>query len=73
MKNLSYILTAVALLLIVAGFIVPPMGSIDGSVLTGVGEIIGLQAVATIWHAIDKGVDAKVTHGETTIDLKNDD
>ena len=53
--------------LIIAGFCVPPMGSIDGSVLTGVGEMFAFPTLWTVWHAIDKGIDAKLTHGNTSV------
>ena len=51
----------------------PPMGVIDGSVLTAVGEIFGFAALTTVWHAIDKGIDAKITHGSTEMNLTNND
>ena len=57
----------VAVGLIVASFIVPPMGIIDGSVLGAVGEIFGFAALGTVIKAIDKGVDAQVQHNNTTI------
>lgn len=69
----TILLTAVAVLLIVAGFIVPPMGVIDGSVISAVGELIAFAALLTLWHAIDKGIDAKFSHGNTTLELTNDD
>lgn len=53
--------------LIVASFIVPPLGIIDGSVLGAVGEIFGFAALGTVVKAIDKGVDAQVQHNNTTI------
>lgn len=67
------ILTILALLLIFAGFVLPPCGVIDGSVLTAVGEIFGFAALWTLVKAIEKGVDAKVTHNNTTIEINNDE
>jgi len=55
-------LTIAAIALIIAGFIVPPLGIIDGSVLTAVGELAGIGALWTIGHAIDHGIDAKLSH-----------
>ena len=37
---------AASVMLIVAGFVVPPMGEIDGSVLTAVGELLMFPTVA---------------------------
>lgn len=59
--------------LLVAGFLVPPMGIVDGSVLTGVGELAGFATLAVAAHAIDTGLNAKVTHGNTTIEVHRDD
>ena len=53
--------------LIVAGFIVPPTGRIDGSVLTAVGELFAFPTLWTVWHAIERGIDAKLTRGNTTL------
>lgn len=53
--------------LIIAGFIVPPTGSIDGSVLTAVGELFAFPTLWTVWHAIDKGIDAKMKIGKAEV------
>lgn len=60
---------AVSITLIVAGFIVPPTGEINGSVLTAVGELFGFATLWCVYHAIDKGIDTRVTHGSTTIEV----
>lgn len=59
--------SVIAVGLIIASFIVPPMGLIDGSVLAAVGELFGFAALGTVIKAIDKGVDAQVQHNNTTI------
>lgn len=38
---------AVSILLVIAGFIVPPPGVIDSSVLTAIGEVSGFTALIT--------------------------
>lgn len=53
--------------LIIAGFCVPPTGNIDGSVLTAVGELFAFPTLWTVWHAIDKGIDARVKLGKTEL------
>lgn len=61
--------------LIIAGFCVPPTGVIDGSVLKGVGELFAFPTLYTVSHAIDKGIDAKLKHGNTEViigDLNNE-
>jgi len=73
MRALAIFLSIASVALIVTGLLMPPMGIIDGSVLTAVGELFAFAALATAWHAIDKGIDAKITHGQTTVNLTNDD
>lgn len=61
----------IAVGLLIGSFFMPPQGKIDGSVLSAVGEIIGIIAIFFAWEAVDRGIDAKVTHGNTTIELNN--
>lgn len=67
-----WLLTIAAIVLIFLGFVVPPMGIIDASVLTAVGELMGFGALWTILHSIEKGIDAKLTHNNTTLEIIND-
>ena len=73
LKMVAMVLTIVSIGLIIGSFFVPPQGVIDGSVLAAVGELFAFAALFMAWEAIDRGVDAKVTHGNTTIELNNDD
>ena len=43
-----YLTLAISLLLIVGGFLLPPMGIIDGSVLTAVGELLMFGVLAQV-------------------------
>ena len=72
-KYLAAVLTFVSVGLIIGSFFVPPKGMIDGSVLAAVGELFGFAALFAAWEAVDRGIDAKVTHGQTTIELNNPD
>ena len=72
-KYLAAGLTFVSVALLGGSFFVPPMGLIDGSVLAAVGELFGFAALFAAWEAVDRGIDAKVTHGQTTIELNNPD
>lgn len=65
-------LTIVSVGLIVGGFFVPPMGVIDGSVLTACGILFAFAALFVAADAIEKGVDTKITHRDTTVELTND-
>ena len=69
-----HILTFVSVCLIIASFIVKPLGVIDPSVLAAVGEVFAFSALYTILKAIDKGgVSAKVRHHDTTVEIRHDD
>ena len=65
----------VALVLMLLGFYLPPMGEISPSVLEAVGWLFGFAALAklcdTVNTAIKTGYDAKVQHGDTTIEINN--
>ncbi len=43
-KSISTCVLVFGVILIIAGFCVPPVGVIDGSVLTGLGEIFAFSA-----------------------------
>ena len=58
-----------SLVLIALGFLVPPMGDIHPSVLTAVGELFGFATLAVVADAIRFGYDAKITHGNTTVQI----
>ena len=58
-----------SLVLIALGFLVPPMGDIHPSVLTAVGELFGFATLAIVADAIKFGYDAKITHGNTTVQI----
>lgn len=74
-KHLNIIagLTIFAVLLIVGGFFCPPMGEIDGSVLTAVGEIFAFAALWTTIFSIKRGADVTIQHGSTNVTITNDE
>ena len=62
-----------ALILIVAGFIVPPTGQIDNSVLIAVGELNGILAIGAVIKAIDNGRSASIKHNGTEVTITGDE
>lgn len=60
------------LLLIVASFILPPMGVVDNSVLAAVGELDGVIALGAVIKAIDNGSSASIRHNNMEITVNND-
>ena len=62
-----WICLIVSIGLIVAGFCVPPMGIIDGSVLTAVGILFGFASLAQIPVIIEVAGYVRMTKGYMTI------
>lgn len=62
-----WICLGVSLFLIIGGAIVPPPFVVDSSIFVAVGELFGFAALWTLIMAIEKGVDAKVKHGDTEL------
>lgn len=59
--------------LIVGGFFVPPMGIIDGSVLTAVGELLLFPTLLYGYRAIELGLRVKFQKGDTSIEVSKDE
>ncbi len=62
-----YLTLLVSIALIVGGFFVPPLGIIDGSVLTAVGELLMFAVIAQVPKILDA-----VRHGKTIKVSKGD-
>lgn len=71
------VLGFVAVVLIIAGFFVPPMGIIDGSVIKAIGELFAFAALFEIPHCIiiakDKNISIKHNNTEVKIDSDCDE
>lgn len=65
-----WICLIVSIGLIVAGFCVPPMGIIDGSVLTAVGILFGFASLAQIPVIIEVAGYVRMTKGDMTFEAK---
>lgn len=57
--------------LVVGGFFVPPTGVIDGSVLQAMGLLLGFATLAQLPVVISSVKSAKITHGDTAIEIEN--
>lgn len=67
-----HIFASTSIALIAASFVIPPIGIIDSSVLAATGELAGFAALWEVHVAIKKGLDAKISHNNTTIEINND-
>ena len=73
LKNVPFhVFGMTSIVLIIASFIVPPLGIIDGSVLAAVGELCAFAALWAVLKAMDKGIDATFTKGDISVSLDND-
>lgn len=71
-----YLTLAISLLLIIGGFLLPPMGVIDGSVLTAVGELLMFGVLAQVPALIDaakNGKSVKISKGDFTAEVTSSD
>lgn len=59
--------------LIVGGFVAPPMGVIDNSVLTAVGELLLFPTLLYGFRAIELGLRVKFERGDTKIEISKEE
>ena len=67
-----YLNLVVSIALIVGGFFVPPVGVIDGSVLTAVGLLLMFSVVTKIPEAIRAGRNIKISKGYFFAEIESD-
>ena len=69
-QNPFFIITCIAsIVLMVVGFLVPPTGQIDGSVLTACGILFAFGALAQLPHLVLLGKEVHFTHGNTSVSV----
>lgn len=59
--------------LFVWGFLCPPRGQIDQSILQAACILLAMLGVIVAREAVKEGFGAKISHGQTTIELKDTD
>ncbi len=70
LSRLTFVLSFfVAVGLIVGGFFVPPMGVIDGSILTAVGEMLLFPTLLYGFRAVELGMKVRFQKGNTSIEI----
>lgn len=68
-----WLFSIIGVILMIVGFILPPTGVIDNSILIGVGELDGMIALGAVIKAIDKGESATFTHNNTSITISKEE
>ena len=61
-----------SVLLIIGGFFVPPMGVIDGSVLSAVGLLLMFATIDKLPDAIKAGRSLKIQKGDFSAEVSSD-
>lgn len=69
----AILMALVAVVLVVVGFILPPTGQVDGSVLTAVGELIFIIMIFFVWDCVTKGKIAKIKKGDLEASISDND
>ena len=65
--------TIAAIGLFAASFFMPPTGQIDPSVLKAAGYCFAFAGLYELREAVLEGLGVKLTHGDTTIEIKDTD
>lgn len=70
--NWVFIITLItSIALAVAGFIIPPTGIVDGSVITVIGLLEFYAVIAQIPHLMQRGSNITISKGNARIDVNN--
>lgn len=72
-KAAAVVFASLSFVLGVASWFVPPRGMIDSSVVAFVGEMFAFAALFMAWEAIERGIDTKITKGDTKVEFNNPD
>lgn len=72
-KYIFGICLSISIALFVGGFFCPPMGVIDGSVLTAGGILMGFAALGIAGQNLANGRGITFQHGETEVTIGDDD
>lgn len=72
-RILFWIFLGLSACLVTGSFFVPPMGSIDPSVLKAVGELQGFASLGVGFECIFAGMDVTLQKGDTTINVSRNE
>lgn len=68
-KYIFIVCLAMSIILFIGGFFCPPMGVIDGSVLTAGGILLGFATLAVAGQNLANGKDVSFHHGDTEVTI----
>lgn len=68
-----YLNLTISIVLIIGGFLVPPIGIVDGSVLTAVGLLLMFSVVERIPEAVKAGKTVKISKGDSSVEISSEE
>ena len=72
-KKIFFICLGVSIALGIGGFFCPPLGSIDGSILTFIGLLLGYATLAVAGQNLANGKDVTFKHGDTSVTVNDEE
>lgn len=72
-KYIFFVCLVISIALFVGGFFCPPMGVIDGSVLTASGILLAFAALAVAGQNLANGKAVEFHHGDTEVTIGDKD
>lgn len=72
-KYIFFVCLAFSIALFVGGFFCPPMGQIDGSVLTAGGILFGFAALAVAGQNLANGKEVVFRKGDIEVSVENEE
>ena len=72
-KKIFFICLGVSIALGIGGFFCPPLGSIDGSILTFIGILLGYATLAVAGQNLANGKDVTFSHGDTKVEINDEE
>lgn len=71
-RIMFWIFLGISTILIIASWFVPPMGEINSSVLSGVGEIMGFASLGVAFECVFAGMEVTLKKGDASINISHD-
>lgn len=71
-KQIFYVCLVISIVLFVGGFFCPPIGQIDGSVLTAGGILLGFATIAIAGQNLANGKEVTIKNGDIEISVEEE-
>ena len=68
-----WVCLGMTILMFAVSFFIPPKGVIDGSIFKAAGYLFGFATLFEVREAIREGLGVRLTHGDTTIEIRDTD